>query len=124
MFELFKKGREKSNRWVLGLMVITACYVPASAWAVLPSADDVADGADTTSPMQMLRDLFSGGMGIAATIVAAVLVLGTVWQIYSAYNESVKKGEWKHVAITASLGIGVIVGGIILAVLANTYGTF
>ncbi len=125
MFESFKKGWENSNRWVLRWMVITTCYMPASVvWAALPSADDVADGADTTSPLATTRDLFSRGITIAATVVAAVLVLGATWQIYSAFVRSREKGDWKDLGVTAPLGVGMMAGGVVLAILANTYGQF
>ena len=119
-----KKGWGACNRWVVGMAVTAACYLPASAWAVLPNAADVADGASTTSPLATTRDLFSRGITIAATIVAALLVLGATWQIYSAFVKAREKGDWKDLGVTAPIGVGMMAGGVVLAVLANTYGQF
>lgn len=117
-----KKKWEKVNHWVLGVAVTAACYLPASVFAALPTAADVADGASTTSPIQTTRDLFSRGITIAATAVAALLVLGATWQIYTAFVKAREKGDWKELGVTMPVGVVMMAGGVVLAVLANTYG--
>ena len=119
-----KKKWNRMHDVVVGVVVTAGCLVAPGAMAALPNAADVADGASTTSPLATTRDLFSRGITIAATIVAALLVLGATWQIYSAFVKAREKGDWKDLGVTAPLGVGLMAGGVVLAVLANTYGTF
>lgn len=117
-----KKKWGKFNHWVTGAAVTAACYLPSAAMAALPTAASVASGANTTSPIDTTEDLFSRGITIAASVVAAVLVLGATWQIYSSFVKAREKGDWKDLGVTMSVGIVMMAGGVVLAVLAQQYG--
>ena len=106
------------------LVVGAASYLPTMALAVLPTAASVADGAATDSPLGTTRDLFTKGITIAGTVVAAALVLGSMWQIYSSFVKAREKGDWKDMGVTSAVGIGMMAGGVIIAILAVQYGTF
>lgn len=92
--------------------------------AALPTATDVTGGAtvDDDSPIQMLQNLFSTGIGTAATVFAAIIILGGGWHIWNSFVESREKGNWKNFAITFSIVSFLMVGGVVLAVLAVNYG--
>jgi hypothetical protein len=106
-----------------GLAFLSAAFAPLAS-AALPTADTVADGASTDSPIQASRDLVTIGVTILATLFAAALVIGAGWQIFNAYREAVRKGDWGPMATTSIVGVVMIAGGVVLAVLAVEYGTF
>ena len=112
---IFTKINEK---FLLFLFLI----LPNSVFAALPVAADVADGADTASPIQGLRDLFTRGSTLIATAVVAVVVIGVGWQMYAAFVKAREKGEWKDFAIVGIVGTFLIVGVVILGVLGAQYG--
>lgn len=105
-----------------GILGAAAC-LPSWAWAGLPTAASVADGASTTSPLQTTRDMVTRGMTIGATVVAAAIVLGGMWQIYSSYVKAREKGDWKDLGITSAVGVGMMAGGVVISILALQYGT-
>jgi len=105
-------------------LVGAVSYLPTMALAALPLAGTVSDGADTTSPLATSRDLFTRGITIAGTVVAAALVLGAMWQIYSSFVKAREKGDWKDMGVTSAVGVGMMAGGVIVAILAVQYGTF
>ncbi len=109
---------------VWGTLLVAAAAIPGQVLAVLPDADDVADGVSTTSPIDAGRGLFTVGITIAATAVAAVLVLGAMWQIYTSFVKGREKGDWKEMGLTTFVGVAIMAGGVIMAVLAVEYGTF
>jgi len=119
-----KKMSTRYRLFCLSLVGTAASYLPATALAVLPTAASVADGANTTSPLATSRDLFTRGITIAGTVVAAALVLGAMWQIYSSFVKAREKGDWKDMGVTSAVGIGMMAGGVIVAILAVQYGTF
>lgn len=92
--------------------------------AALPTANDVTGGAtvDNDSPIAMIQNLFSSGIGTAATVFAAIIILGGGWHIWNSFAESREKGNWKNFAITFSIVSFLMVGGVVLAILANNYG--
>ncbi len=114
--KMFKK---LSNRFLQ--LSILASLLPAKAFAVLPAAGDVADGASTTSPIQMFRDFGSRGVTIAGTLIAGLIVLGIGYHIYSAFTEAREKREWGGFGVTASVGVVVAASTVIMAVLAIDY---
>jgi hypothetical protein len=94
------------------------------AIAALPTAAGVSTGAgvtNTTSPVQFLTDLMSTGVGTAAVGVSALTVLGVAWTSYAAFVESRQKGEWKNFGVTASIGVVLVVGVVLMAILAVDY---
>ncbi|MCK4710455.1 MAG: DUF2976 domain-containing protein [Gammaproteobacteria bacterium] len=94
--------------------------------AALPTAAGVSTGAgitSTTSPIQFIRELRTTGVGTAAVGVAAVSTIGVGWAVYSAFSEARQKGEWTKFGVTASVGLAVIVGVILLAILAADYAS-
>jgi len=119
-----KKISTRYRLFCVSLVGAAVSYLPATALAVLPTAASVADGAATDTPLGTTRDLFTRGITIAGTVVAAALVLGAMWQIYSSYVKAREKGDWKDMGVTTSVGIGMMAGGVIIAILAVQYGTF
>jgi hypothetical protein len=95
--------------------------IPGKVLAVLPAANTVADGANTTSPIQMFRDFGSRGTTIAATVIAAIVVLGIGYHVYSSFVQSREKGDWKGFGITASAGVVVGAATVVMALLAVQY---
>lgn len=119
-----KHLKERISNTTLKATLALLSLCPSFVLAGLPTADTVADGASTDSPIQTSRDLMTIGVTILATLFAAALVIGAGWQIYSAYVEARKKGEWQGMATVSIVGVVMIAGGVILAVLAVDYGTF
>ena len=119
-----KKLSDRVRGAFLKLILGVLSFLPASVFAALPAADTVADGASTDSPIQASRDLVTRGVTILATLLAAALVIGAGWNIYASYREAVKKGDWAGMATTSIVGVIMIAGGVVLAVLAVDYGTF
>ncbi len=115
------KGRMKTGWAALALMAAT---LPGRVMAELPTADSVADGASTTAPIETTRNLFTSGITIAGTVLAAVLVLGAMWQIYTSFVKAREKGDWKDMGITTFVGVVMMAGGVIMAILAVQYGSF
>lgn len=97
--------------------------LPLRVMAALPAAGDVADGANTKSPIQMFRDFGSRGVTIAATVIGAAIVVGIAWAVYSSFVEAREKNDWKKFGITAAAGVVVAAATVILAVLAVEYAT-
>ena len=62
--------------------------LPGPVLAVLPAAADVADGASTTSPIQMFRDFGSRGVTIAATVIAGLSCWVLAYHIYGSFTRS------------------------------------
>jgi len=102
---------------------ILAFLLPGKVFALLPAAGDVADGASTTSPIQMFRDFGERGVTIAGTVIAGLIVLGIGYHIYSAFTEAREKREWGGFGVTASVGVVVAAGTVVMAVLAIEYAT-
>ncbi|MCF6256153.1 MAG: hypothetical protein L3K25_07605 [Gammaproteobacteria bacterium] len=119
-----KKISTRYRLFCTALVASATVYLPAAAFAALPVAATVAPGVNATTPGKTVRDLFTQGITLLASVLAAAIVLGGMWQIYSAYVEGRKKGELKDVGITAAVGLGIMAGGVILALLAVQYGTF
>ncbi len=112
---------------LFGALAVAAYTFPMGVMAALPGADDVAPtGVDTDKPNETLEGLFTVGITIGGTILAAVIVLGSMYQIYNKYveyNES-PKGNLKELVVTAVIGVILIIAGVIMAGLAISYGTF
>lgn len=108
----------------LFLITLVTGLFTSPVMAVLPTAADVTGGAvvDEDSPIAMLQNLFSSGIGTAATVFAAFIILGGGWHIWNSFAESREKGNWKNFAITFSVVAFLMVGGVVLAILANNYG--
>ena len=100
---------------------ILVSLLPAKVFAVLPAAADVADGASTTSPIQMFRDFGSRGVTIAATVIAALIVMGVGYHIYGAFTEAREKREWGGFGVTSAVGVVVAAGTVVMSVLAINY---
>ena len=111
----------KTAGWIASLNVLLLSLLPGKVLAVLPAANDVADGASTTSPIQMFRDFGNRGVTIGATVIGAIVVLGVGYAIYSAFVEAREKDNWKQFGITASAGVVVAAGTVIMAILAVNY---
>jgi len=111
-------------RMLWASLVGAVLYLPTMALAELPVAATVADGASTDSPIDTTRDLFTSGITMAGTILAAALVLGSMWQIYTSYVKAREKGDWKDMGVTAFVGVVMMAGGVVIAILAVEYGTF
>ncbi len=109
----------------LFFITVIAGLFTSPAMAALPLAADVTGGAtvDNDSPIAMIQNLFSSGIGTAATVFAAMIILGGGWHIWTSFGESREKGNWKNFAITFSIVAFLMVGGVVLAILANTYGS-
>ena len=105
------------------LSTLLLSLIPGPVLAVLPAATSVSDGASTTSPIQMFRDFGSRGVTIAATVITGLVVLGIGYHIYSSFVQSREKGDWKGFGITASSGVVVGAGAVVLAILAVSYAT-
>lgn len=97
--------------------------LPYQVMASLPTASAVADGASTTSPIQMFRDFGQRGVTIAATVVGAAIAVGIGWAIYSSFVEAREKGDWKKFGLTAAAGVVVAASTVTLAILAVSYAT-
>ena len=94
------------------------------AHAALPTGGAVTTGAgvtNTTSPFVFVSELLSSGVGVAALAVSALTVLGVAWTSYAAFTESRQKGEWKNFGVTASIGVVLVVGVVLMAILAVDY---
>ena len=94
------------------------------AHAALPTGAAVTSGAgvtSTTSPLVFVKELLSSGVGIAALAVAALTVLGVAWTSYAAFTESRQKGEWKNFGVTASIGVVLVIGVVLMSILAVDY---
>ena len=105
------------------LGVVMMSLAPTSIWAALPAAADIADGATVDSgPLAFLRSVFSDGLTIAATGVAALITLGAIFTIYTSFLEAREKNNWKSFGLTAIVGIVMIVGSVVVATLAVDYG--
>ena len=92
--------------------------------AALPTGDVVTSGAgvtSTTSPLVFVKELLSSGVGVAALAVAALTVLGVAWTSYAAFTESRQKGEWKNFGVTASIGVVLVIGVVLMSILAVDY---
>lgn len=122
MSNVIKKKWNRMKGVFSGGIVSAACLAAPNVMAALPNAANVADGANVASPIQTTRDLFSRGITVGSSVVAAVLVLGATWQMYTAFVKAREKGDWKDLGVTMSVGVFMMAGGVILAVLANTYG--
>jgi hypothetical protein len=117
MLKKYFKGSVTRFNALISIMMIGS----GRALAALPDAGDIAGDADTDSPLTMFGDLVSSGIGLAATALAAAVVIGMAFHLYSAFTEAREKRDWKSFGITASVGTVVIVGSILLALLAITY---
>ncbi|MEW8139169.1 MAG: DUF2976 domain-containing protein [Candidatus Thiodiazotropha endolucinida] len=95
--------------------------LPIKAMAVLPNAADVAEGADTDSPLQFLQDISHVGVGIAGPIIAGVISLGIAGYLFVSFRDAREKGDWGKFGTTFILGSLVIVAVIVLALLAVEY---
>ena len=113
----------KAKSLFAGINVMLLGLLPGKVLAVLPASADVADGASTTSPIQMFRDFGSRGVTIAATVIGGAIVLGIGWHIYGSFTEAREKDNWKQFGITAASGVVVGAGAVVLAVLAVQYAT-
>ena len=92
--------------------------------AALPTGAAVTTGAgvtNTTSPFIFVSELLSSGVGVAALAVSALTVLGVAWTSYAAFTESRQKGEWKNFGVTASIGVVLVVGVVLMSILAVDY---
>jgi len=112
----------KLNSKLLSLALLLS---PTQLLAALPTGTALTGGTTagiTDSPIQLLQKLFSSGIGTATTIIAAIVILGGAWQIWSSFVQSREKGDWKGFAITASIAVVLMVGVVFIAVFANTTG--
>jgi integrating conjugative element membrane protein (TIGR03745 family) len=127
MFKAISSYTNRLNNKVMGLIaglnVMLLSLLPGKVLAVLPAANAVADGASTTSPIQMFRDFGSRGVTIGATVIAGAIVLGIAYHIYGSFTEAREKDNWKQFGITAASGVVVGAGAVVLSVLAVTYAT-
>ena len=105
---------------------VTANIVGAfnTVYAALPTAGAVTTGAgvtNTTSPFVFVKELMTSGVGIAAVAISALTVLGVAWTSYAAFFESRQKGEWKNFGVTASIGVVLVLGVVLMSILAVDY---
>jgi len=111
----------------LKLLLITffTGLISTPVMAALPTAADVTGGAvvDNDSPIAMLQNLFSSGIGTAGVAFAAFIIMGGGWHIWNSFAESREKGNWKNFAITFAIVSFLMVGGVVLAILAVDYGS-
>ncbi len=114
---------EKLCRGLTRFLVLMVPLIPAPLLAALPTAASVADGSSTTSPLQMFRDLGTRNITIAATSISGLIVLGIAFHIYGAFVTAREKNDWKSFGITASVGVVVGAGAVMMAILAVQYGT-
>lgn len=109
------------------LLAVVATYLVGvfnSSHAALPTGGAVTTGAgvtNTTSPFVFVSELLSSGVGVAALAVSALTVLGVAWTSYAAFTESRQKGEWKNFGVTASIGVVLVVGVVLMSILAVDY---
>lgn len=91
--------------------------------AALPTATGIATGAtaNTTSPIQILIELVSTGVGAAGVAIAAIVVLGVAYTLYASFVEAQQKGEWKKFGITSAIGVILVIGVVLLVLLAIDY---
>ena len=127
---MFKKIRAYtktlSNKTLALFATVSAMalsLIPGPVLAVLPAANAVAEGNNTSSPIKMFSDFGKTGVTIAATVIAAIVVLGIGYHIYSSFVTSREKGDWKGFGITSSAGVVVGAGTVVLAILAVSYAT-
>ncbi len=95
-----------------------------TAYAALPVADDVVGGSGvvtTNSPFAIIRELTTSTVGLAAIAISSIVTIGIGWQMYAAFLESRRTGEWKGFATTALIGIGLIIVVVVLALLGVEY---
>lgn len=113
----------KNKLEYLAIMVMS--LAPTSIWAVLPAADSIADGTTVDQgPLVFLKSIFTNGITATATIAAAVITLGAIFTIYTAFLEARDKKDWKSFGLTAVVGGVMIIASIVIATLAVDYGTF
>jgi hypothetical protein len=106
--------------------LITAYVLSAvnTVYAALPTGAAVTTGAgvtNTTSPFVFVKELLTSGVGIAAVAISALTVLGVAWTSYAAFVESRQKGEWKNFGVTASIGVVLVLGVVLMSILAVDY---
>ncbi len=114
----------KQFKLLVSIAFTFAVSVFNSVLAALPTAAGVSTGAgvtSTTSPVKFIGELLSTGVGTAAVAVSALTVLGVAWTSYASFTESRQKGEWKNFGVTASIGVVLIVGVVLMAILAVDY---
>ncbi len=120
MYQYMKKNGSK----IISIVSVFLMGAFQSAMAALPTATNITTGTgvtNTTSPIAFVKSLLTSGVGVAAVAVGALTVLGVSWASYTAFVDSRQKGEWKNFGVTASVGVVLIVGVILLALLANQY---
>ena len=103
-----------------------SAFVSSAVHAALPTAQDVSTGSgvtNTATPVQFVGELFSTGTTTAATAVGGMAVLGVAWAVYSSFVESREKGDWKKFGVTASVGVVLVVGVVLMAILAVDYAS-
>jgi hypothetical protein len=117
---MFKYIRRYSTECIVSLWALLV-FLPKNVLAALPNASEIAEGADTNSPLQFLQDIASVGVEIAGPIIAGVVSLGVAGYIFLSFKEARQKEEWGKFATTFMLGGIVIVAVIVLALLADEY---
>jgi len=118
------KCMKESGSKIIAIVSVFLMGAFQSAMAILPTATDITSGTNvtnTTSPIAFVKSLLTSGVGVAAVAIGALTVLGVSWTSYASFVDSRQKGEWKHFGVTASIGVVLIVGVILLAILANNY---
>lgn len=115
-----------TKRKILGLTALASSFTSVNA--ALPTAAQVTGGsgvtaANTSSPIAFISELLTSGAGLAAVAIAVVVTLGVGWSIYSAFAEARQKGDWTKFGVTASIGIAVGVGVVLLAIMGAQYAT-
>jgi hypothetical protein len=107
--------RKLSYGWTLAMLL------PIKLMADLPDAGDIAEDADTSAPLQFIRDIAEIGVGIAAPIVAAIVSLAVAGYLFTSFKDSREKGDWGKFGVTFVVGAVLIVSVIVIALLAMEY---
>lgn len=123
MFKMLNKSFKSTRSKVMAAYAFLTLTLPVKVMAALPTADTVADGASTTSPIQLFRDMGERGVTIGATVIGGLVAAGIAVALYTSFNEAREKNDWKRFGITAAAGVVVAASTVILALLAIEYAT-
>jgi integrating conjugative element membrane protein (TIGR03745 family) len=119
---MFRKLFTSSRALLVSIWTFLS-FLSFRAWAVLPNAEDIADGANTASPLQWFRDMGQRGVTMSAVIVSGITVLGVGAYIFSSFKDSRDKNDWGKFGITFAVGVLVVATVVIFSILAVQYVT-
>lgn len=107
--------------YVLGVAVMWMFNLPAMAALPTQAPGQLGQVQNTSDPTQWLDLLTDSGVGVAATLITALVTVGVIWHTWGSFVESREKGNWKSFGITASIGSFVIAATVGLAILATQF---